>query len=164
MIYLQVFVKPGRATEHKTIMQAHNKGTKTNINYNCTSDYIGIMSIVHACNNQKNRQYTMQNSAQYTGGQIYLPLIMNYAMWASVLLRGGLTLLNLTAFYDVVSGQSSSKVIGMFFAASSSSSYSFVKASSFFSSTDISIIFTIIKPPFKFSSHSCRNQSRHICP
>lgn len=87
----------------------------------------------------------------------------DYAPWASILLRGGLTLLNLTARSGVVSGQSASNVIGIFFAASSSASSSFVNASSCFSSIDISLVFTIIKPPFKFGSHSCRNQSCHIC-
>lgn len=92
---MQIFLSGGQATVHKTIMQVHDKGIKTCINYNCTPDYTGILFVVHAGN-----------------------------MWVSVLLRGGLTILNLTAFSGVVSGQSLSKVIGMFFATSSSSSSS----------------------------------------
>ena len=82
---------------------------------------------------------------------------------APVFVLLGLTLLNRTARSGVVSGQSASKVIGIFRAFSSSFISSSVNASSFFISSFSSIIFTIIQPPFKIRRKPGRNQSRHFC-
>ena len=79
---------------------------------------------------------------------------LSYAPWAFTL-RGGLTRRNFNARSGVVSGQSSSKVMGIFLACSSSASSSFVKASSFCISADNLFTFTIIEPPLKIRCQSC---------
>lgn len=71
----------------------------------------------------------------------------NHQAGAPVVVLPGLTLLKRTARSGVVSGQSSSNVIGIFLAFSSSLISSSVKASSFFISSLSSIIFTILSAP-----------------
>ena len=72
--------------------------------------------------------------------------------------RTGLTRLNFIARSGVVSGQSSSKVMGMVLARSNSFNSSGVKASSFLSSLAESAAFAIINTSFKIGSQPCGNQ------
>ena len=73
--------------------------------------------------------------------------------------RTGFTRLNRRARSGVVSGQSSSNVIGIIFARSSSARSSSVNASSWISLIVPSAVFAIIEPPFKVCCKSGRDQS-----
>lgn len=75
----------------------------------------------------------------------------------------GLTRLNFIARSGVVSGQSSSKVIGIDRARSNSANSSWVKAGSFIVSCGISAAFTIIDTPFEVCGQTtCRIISHYI--
>ena len=76
--------------------------------------------------------------------------------------RTGLTRLNFIARSGVVSGQSSSKVMGMLLARSNSFSSSGVKANSFISSLVRSAAFAIVNTSFKIGGQPCRNQPGNL--
>ena len=80
-----------------------------------------------------------------------------FATW-----RTGLTRLNFIARSGVVSGQSSSNVIGMVLARSNSFNSSGVKANSFMISLIGSTAFAIINTSFKTGRQSCRNQPNNL--
>ena len=76
--------------------------------------------------------------------------------------RTGLTRRNFIARSGVVSGQSSSNVIGMVLARSNSFNSSGVKANSFITSLVISVAFAIINTSFKTGGQPCRNQPGNL--
>ena len=76
--------------------------------------------------------------------------------------RTGLIRRNFIAFSGVVSGQSSSKVIGIALARSNSFNSSDVNANSFFNSLVISAAFAIINTSFKAGSQPRRNQPSNL--